>query len=751
MVDKMMISDLQGEILEMQIDISAMESLSTCDEDSKLSAFSIDNSSSCATTFESNKVDLMPPDLFDALKADDNKFELDKVSFRPQLSTPSADIKSEIKDDPDLITATFQPIDGNKKFGSVTPMPKPVLNDAFATSMDAIQTNECKQAMHKFISKDSNHCMLMKNHNNEDPKQHDDDSHYDVKKEIEQLDIEAEITPSYIIKKSDQSIQRSASPPELNLDYLCGTVSSGPSSIERNRKDELISSEPYDEWLCIQKELNLINDKRDSYGSSSSNTNMDHKLSVENQLDDLFNHQPVIVDMNDKAGIANMVHGAQSPLSELFNDSIVASTIDNVTIDKTLENRLENMFTETGEFEKTNDLVETRLEELFHGSASPTALSGQMSQEDAYHHINNQIHDNVDLLLQETDEMMTHHNNKRQWPQNVSSCMQPSEKRSCMVSSYMETTNASVVDQHWMMDCQQQPFDFMANDNSTDHHLNHHDTGKGLVTWNGHDGSSNGSSAADNLIMSQIDMKKGAYSNAIKNHDLERDLLGLSTSSSPISMDSTLLSHHHHQQQQIQTHHPSLEQQSQHNHINQHHQHHLHNDNSYDTSTMSANGNTNTSNNSLSSNFDDDINRHVQNAIDSILNLQNSEADSLHYQLDQSMASFMVDNPLTVPQISFPNSTNRSHHTSPHQVHPTLNHYSNNAPQMHKRRMNQYDDTSDCLISGGHSIADSHVDMMMDSPPILQQTNDMTNMSSAASSVADFIDIDDPVKSIITS
>ncbi|XP_037814931.1 mucin-5AC [Lucilia sericata] len=39
--------------------------------------------------------------------------------------------------------------------------------------------------------------------------------------------------------------------------------------------------------------------------------------------------------------------------------------------------------------------------------------------------------------------------------------------------------------------------------------------------------------------------------------------------------------------------------------------------------------------------FDDDITRHVQNAIDSILNLQSSEADSLSFSLDHSMGSFL--------------------------------------------------------------------------------------------------------------
>lgn len=711
-----MITDLQNDILEMQEDVSAIDSV-TSSEESKLSPLSTENSNSCAMPSDANKVDLVPVDLFDALKADDNKFELNKMADSmhsvdrvPVVAAASAtnsddvDIKSEIKDDPDLIPA-FQIDDtNNKKFpAALAATTKETLSDVddpYALSPAlADSSDEMKQKFPKMLT---NHVNTKDQHSNE---------YYDVKKELEQLDIESEITPSYIKKADHHSVHnnvnhRPPTPPELNLDYLCSPDSVVPIDDERKNDDDLINPEPYDEWICIQKELNLITDKPDGYASSSSNSNMGQKMSVENQLDDLFNNHRPDDDTNDKSDIGNMVHGAQSPLSELFNDTIAS-------IDKTLENRLENMFADANDFEKTNDLVETRLEELFHGSTSPTALSGQISQEEAYHQINSQMHNNVDLLLQNTDEhgqqIMGHVASKRQWTQNVSSCMQPSNKRSCMVSSYMEAANASAVDHNWIMDCQQESFDFMANDNGTDHQIghNHHDASKDL--WNGHDVSSNGgSNAADGLLLNQ------KYNNSIKSHDLERDLLGLSTSSSPISMDNSaaaavLLN----QQQQQQSHHQTLDLPDL-----------SHNDNSYDASNASV-----TNSNSF---VDDDINRHVQNAIDSILNLQNSEADSLHYQLDQSMASFMADNPLTVPS----NDSYRTQHT--HSMEHN-NHY------LPRRSTNRFADTGDCLISGDRSLDDDHVGLLMDSPPIMQQSNDMQGMGTNASGV------DDTVKSIITS
>lgn len=214
-------------------------------------------------------------------------------------------------------------------------------------------------------------------------------STYDVKKELDHLDIESEITPSYIIKKCDQPNREIVHSPlsTSDFDYLCSPSDSNTNPATSNRrKDELIScdKEPYDEWLCIQKELNLISDKRANdhlnidgfmestlrnFSNDDENACSSSKLNVDNQFSDLFNQRP-----NDTHNLddekADM--GGHLPLSELFNDTIVNNTVDNVdSVDKSVENRLENMFNDNPDFDKTNDLVESRLEELFHGSSPP--------------------------------------------------------------------------------------------------------------------------------------------------------------------------------------------------------------------------------------------------------------------------------------------------------------------------------------------------------------------------------------------
>lgn len=215
-------------------------------------------------------------------------------------------------------------------------------------------------------------------------------SNFDVKKELDNLDIESEITPSYIIKKCDQSNRGEIVHSPLStsdFDYLCSPSDSNTNHATSNRrKDELIScdKEPYDEWLCIQKELNLISDKRSNdhlnidgfmestlrnFNNDDENPCSSSKLNVDNQFSDLFNQRP-----NDAHSLDDEKTDIDShlPLSELFNDSIVHNAVDNVdSNDKSVENRLENMFSDNPDFDKTNDLVESRLEELFHGSSPP--------------------------------------------------------------------------------------------------------------------------------------------------------------------------------------------------------------------------------------------------------------------------------------------------------------------------------------------------------------------------------------------
>lgn len=223
-------------------------------------------------------------------------------------------------------------------------------------------------------------------------------SSFDVKKELDNLDIESEITPSYIIKKCDQPNREIVDSPlsSSDFDYLCSPSDSNTNHATTNRrKDELIScdKEPYDEWLCIQKELNLISDKRSNdhlnidgfmestlrnFSNDDENPCSSSKLNVDNQFSDLFNQRP-----NDEHNLDDEKSDIDGhlPLSELFNDTIVNNAVDNVDAsDKSVENRLENMFNDNPDFDKTNDLVESRLEELFHGSSPPPHSSVNTSQ-----------------------------------------------------------------------------------------------------------------------------------------------------------------------------------------------------------------------------------------------------------------------------------------------------------------------------------------------------------------------------------
>lgn len=242
--------------------------------------------------------------------------------------------------------------------------------------------------------------------------------------------------------------------------------------------------------------------------------------------------------------------------------------------------------------------------------------------------------------------------NKRHWPNNgdVLSQMNMNQlhpaKRSCMMSSFMETTNSD--DHQWIMDCQQAT--------SYDFHIDAEvNKRNGAGSWNGIMNGlacDNGIENENVMMGSDMDQKKQTCFNAmsVKTNDLiERDLLGLSAHSSPSTLDnanSVLM--------QLQ-------------------QNHLHNDNVvYQTGGDNGVSQANAANaNSIAPSFDDDmVNQHVQNAIDSILNLQNSENEPLHY-LDQTMNSYLSDSPMTPTLIHQQSSNTNDFHFSPSQAtHP---------------------------------------------------------------------------------
>lgn len=86
--------------------------------------------------------------------------------------------------------------------------------------------------------------------------------------------------------------------------------------------------------------------------------------------------------------------------------------------------------------------------------------------------------------------------------------------------------------------------------------------------------------------------------------------------------------------------------------------------------------------------FDDDITRHVQNAIDSILNLQSSEADSLSFSLDHSMGALLGNTILNDNQAGQNTTITTGHHET-------------------VKRQQLVDELGECLMGGGNSSTDA--------------------------------------------
>lgn len=751
MLDRIFVSDMQEEITSIQMD------LKTLNKDIKDKESELEDTLKDASPISIGQSD--QDKLFDEMK--DNLQTIDceikpmnahlKKTFNfdreMELLAPAMDfqrtIKNEIKGEQDLILSSvneFNKLPSTTLKIGPTSSPTTPHNMTNTSPIDVMPMNahdmDVKPTFQQMSNKENTLPQLDMNFSSYDSQfmgssKRPNQNHFDVKKELDNLDIETEITPSYIIKNKCEQPNRdcvSHSPlSSSDFDYFCSQSESGggggvvtTNQIGANRrKDELINScdkEPYDEWLCIQKELNLITDKR-----SADHLNIDgfmestlRNLSGGNDVDnpcssskldnvdthhfnDIFNQQT-----NDSHSLDNEKSNIDShlPLSELFNDTIVNNSVDNVdSNDKSVESRLENMFNDESEFDKTNDLVESRLEELFHGS-SPTAHSAMnSSQVEVGNHQSFQVGIDTEFMLNAGHhQSATAGQNKRHWandngnvlPQMNINQLHPS-KRSCMMTTFMESTN-STDDHQWMMDVQQSTsYDFMTGDNHIESNVNKR-------TWNGNNQNemnnshllgNNGNSGivlngltCDNnddndLLMDDLnDPKKQCFdAMSVKANDLERDLLGLSTNSSSTSalhnnanaMLMQLQQNHLHGGDNVyQSASSSSSSATQSSSIIQ----------TIQTASINANDNvggnpqSNNSNTNMTSSFDDDINQHVQNAIDSILNLQSSENESLHY-LDQTMGSFLSDSPLTPNMIHQQTASGTDFHyvSSTHATH----------------------------------------------------------------------------------
>lgn len=268
--------------------------------------------------------------------------------------------------------------------------------------------------------------------------------HDEPKKDLENFDIESEITPSFIMKsapvpcensseKSPISMQNhsltsindqedtlpshdsspmkdmnnsSAGSDDMDIDYFGNPpeshtsiqsnhalsdfdrLKSGESNNETpNQKGGQQDTEPYDEWLCIQKALEEHNTRplghhlenrtangrntNDLYQQATTQHLNDHANKItEGQFNELFppTHDPTQhVNHDDKL---TDDHSPPSPFAELFNSSdINAGASGGSSNDSSVKETMGQMY--GGDSEdisvKNNEIVESRLEALFEG------------------------------------------------------------------------------------------------------------------------------------------------------------------------------------------------------------------------------------------------------------------------------------------------------------------------------------------------------------------------------------------------
>lgn len=559
-----------------------------------------------------------------------------------------------------------------------------------------------------------------------------------LKKEMDSFDdIESEITPSFIMKKCDSvppvTVAQQAPPAPPSLSYFnhvgeSHNVNQNPSArIDVNR-----ASESYDEWLCIQKELNLSSERREHL---AKNIKSPEEEIIEKQLDDLFNPS--------SEGKDSEVSRSQvdSPLADFFNahqqDSGVGGSAggSSVPSDKSVENRLEALFGSTplhnrssednspeAVDEKQNNLMETRLEALFQSGESALDNSSFLHKTNNFEMIQTQI------------------TQKRHW--NTSECdwedSGSSGKRQCLPGN---PSRAHDDDHRWLLECTQAQNQSHSNHHiaglrghtqvqqdvnalnaGNNHILNDNGNGNGHIpntntstsgsstntkrtSWNGDILLASATGDLDmldtNLSLSLNNLNSMCGSEGIMTSDVPSSHHGSIKSSkncfhSPVlgaeNCDDTNLiglgtggglnnsSHSHSQSSKLNyidrdilgldgsndTSKSSHQQSMPHSVANdlQHQLSHI----NFDASGGQLN-------------FDDDINRQVQNAIDSILNLQSNDSEAaLHFSLDQS---FLADSPQSVQRP--PSSNKRKYH-----------------------HINRMDDINDCLSVVMDDGGDNH-------------------------------------------
>ncbi|XP_055373905.1 mucin-2 isoform X2 [Condylostylus longicornis] len=527
----------------------------------------------------------------------------------------------------------------------------------------------------------------------------------------------------------------------------------------------------YNEWLTLQKELTLMTEKKSENQHqnlllhqqirstqnmqihhqqmtlSQTNAHLNVSKSVEkqlseifesasptpkdvdSQLSELFNSTNTANDILPNGHITNVTNTSKlnsnnhnMQLSELINSEIININHNSIG-SKAVETRLDSMFGESPVIEKTDnasDIVESHLNDIFNNT--PTQTISTSNEANSLHQQNNHLsHFNPQRIDNQNFSSNNHllNNAKRPWTSldhsdilgesndtnrnasnNINSNVQElASKRICISNSFgiedSSTSSSHQQSSRWILE--NHFGDFLSTTNV--------ESATEKNRWNGQ----NHLSSNNILNDSQINKKTNddiVDSWTSHHHDSHYNLHepdfpqidGITVNS------ANHLDQHNNQDHNLQHNFPSHDTVfgTPHSHLNNH-------SNINNAHISGTNSSVNQNNSSITSNFDDDINRHVQNAIDSILNLQNSESDSLNFSLDHSMGSFLADSPL-------------DHHNQHQQQQPHRNQQqasassvidNSNCVQTKRNRNKIIDDLSDCLISG--AVGDNS-NIMINSP-----------------------------------
>ncbi|KAG5672194.1 hypothetical protein PVAND_002344 [Polypedilum vanderplanki] len=636
MLDRLQVADLKDEIVSMQREINAVMQEQQQQQESQVVVKSepsnnFQSKPQVLQTQSSSNVSLTAPNpLASSTQRHYNPMqEPSQILKAKQEQKLFENIKNEISEFPKENRKSFGMLvnssSSTNSLSNIQSATSPKSPTIHHHNQQQPQTNQSQKVMSKFDK------LKSESMNAVQPPPPQQQIMSELKDDLDDLDIESEIHSNFIMKKCEpvqsqqhQSLPSPSVPTKKSKtakekekerefsplsDYL-NSVKIELMPIKNNNKmNENVKNEThdgaYDEWLSIQKELNLhldttscskaVTKRKDAKNLKIQSTSK----TLESDLSDIFenhNNSPKSVekqldDLFSSTSKTNDLLSASSPpeLNELFH------------VEKTVENRLEALFGEDENVKTTQqDLVETRLEQLFQsGSVNPNDESALDNASFLYK--------NSDLMYDEMIEkqvpvpVSNSSSNKRQWSGN--SCGIYSNSNSSIIFPSSPTTSKRACtgvsvsfDNKWIDDS----FDFgsdianMATESTSD------DIAKQRA-WNGG------------------------------------------------------LDHHHHQFQiQMQTNDSTNLHNTNHNMPTQSQQQQPQQSQQQQQQVMDT-----------SMNYDDvdDISRQVQNAIDSILNLQSS--DPLHYQLDPS---FLELNAITS---SSPNSPVVRKKIT-HYVHPSI-------------------------------------------------------------------------------